>query len=296
MADAKRLERSLRRVLTLCRTVLPARVLATALALMVGAASFAVAPVATASTVVTVPSDTRSGPGLDGRLHRPAGKGRAPAVILMHGCGGWQAPVLAALEDYAKFLTDHGMVVLNLDSFGPRRNAGGTVCNSFESLAAARDYRTKDAFAALRYLRAQPFVDPDNVFLIGQSNGGSVALIAAQAATEKRYAKGAAGFRGLVALYPWCGATGSLRPHLSSPLLILGGARDDWVPPKDCTRMAPKGASVNVKVYPDAAHSFDLRIPVQRYLGKLVGFNEPAATQARGEILNFFKTHATRKF
>ena len=263
-----------------------------ALALLV----VALAPAAQAATSVTIPAVSRAGPAIVGHLHRPARQGRAPAVILMHGCGGWQPAVFAALEDYARFLTANGMVVLNLDSFGPRRNAGGSVCSSFDSLAAARDYRTRDAYAALDFLKAQPFVDPDNVFLIGQSNGGSVALIAAQSATVKRHARGGAGFRGLVALYPWCGATGSLRPDLSSPVLILGGGRDDWVPPRDCTRFAARGASVDVRVYPDAAQSFDLEIPLQRYQGKLVGFNKPAATQARAEILNFIKTHATRRF
>ena len=256
----------------------------------------ALAPSAFASSPVRISAGAHSDIALDGRLHRPAGTARAPAVILMHGCGGWQPPVLSALEDYSRFLSANGIVVLNLDSFGPRRNAGGRVCSSFRRLAAARDYRTKDAFAALRYLQAQPFVDPENVFLIGQSNGGSVALIAAQAATERRLAGNHAGFRGAVALYPWCGAAGSLQPTLASPLLILGGGRDDWVPPHDCKKFTSRGASVDVKVYPDAAHSFDLRIPVQRYLGKLVGYNEPAALKARREILNFIRKHSTRTF
>ncbi len=253
-------------------------------------------PVAHASTGVSIPVSARSGLSLVGHLHRPSSKSRAPAVILMHGCGGWQPPVLAALEDYARYLTANGVVVLNLDSFGPRRNEGGRVCSSFQQLAAARDYRTKDAYAALAYLQAQPFVDPNNVFLIGQSNGGSVALIAAKASTNRRYASGPAGFRGTVALYPWCGAAGSLRPNLSSPLLILAGGRDDWVPPKDCTRFSPRGASIDVKVYPNAAHSFDLQIPLQRYLGKRIGFDASAAKQARREILKFIKKHSTRRF
>lgn len=268
----------------------------TLLMLAISVTCVTIAPLSHAATSVTIPATARSGPALVGQLHRPAGKGRSPAVILMHGCGGWQAPVFQALEDYARFLTAQGMVVLNLDSFGPRRKAGGSVCSSYDSLALARDYRTKDAYAALSYLQTQPFVDPENVFLIGQSNGGSVALIAAQSVTAKRHLRGGVGFRGLVALYPWCGATGSLRPTLSSPVLILGGGRDDWVPPTDCTRFAPKGASMDVRVYPEAAHSFDLQIPLQRYQGKLVGFNKPAATKARADILTFIRNHTTRRF
>ncbi|MFY0690998.1 MAG: dienelactone hydrolase family protein [Paracoccaceae bacterium] len=267
-----------------------------ALALVLVASQTVWVPSARAASTVKIPVGPDADFALAGRLHRASGKKKAPAVVLMHGCGGWQPPVLDALEDYARFLSSKGIVVLNLDSFGPRGNAGGLVCSSFKRLAAARKYRTQDAFAALRYLQAQPFVDPQNVFLIGQSNGGSVALISAQASTERRFAKNRAGFRGIVALYPWCGATGSLRPTLSSPLLILGGGRDDWVPPRDCTRFSSKGESIDVKVYPNAVHSFDVRIPVQRYNGKLVGFNESAATQARREIMKFISTHSTHRF
>jgi dienelactone hydrolase len=221
---------------------------------------------------------------LAGRLHRPSAQAPSPAVILMHGCGGWQPAVLRGLKDHAAFLVRNGFVVLNLDSFGPRGNAGGTVCTSYRQLAQARKYRTRDAFDALAFLRRQTFVDPDNIFLIGQSNGGSVAMLAATEATQPA-------FRGAVALYPWCGATGSRRLQLAAPLLILGGARDDWVPPRDCQQLAANGAELRVKVYQDAAHSFDIPIPVQRYLGKRIGFNRSAAEDSRKEMVRFFRRH-----
>jgi dienelactone hydrolase len=228
---------------------------------------------------------------LTGRLHRPNSRSVAPAVVLMHGCGGWQPEVLASLENYARFLSSNGFVVLNLDSFGPRGNAGGVVCGSTRELARARDYRTRDAFTALAFLRAQNFVDSDNVFLVGQSNGGSVALISSLRQTVRRY--GGQGFRGVVALYPWCGATGSSRLDLHSPVLVLGGGRDDWVPPRDCTRFrGNNGHEVSVKVFPNAAHSYDLRIPVQRYLGNLVGYNPNATASTRVEMLSFFQRHS----
>lgn len=202
----------------------------------------------------------------------------------MHGCGGWQPAVLRGLEDYAAFFVSNGFVVLNLDSFGPRGKAGGTVCFSHGQLAQARKYRTRDAFDALDFLRRQTFVDPENIFLIGQSNGGSVAMLAATEANQPS-------FRGAVALYPWCGATGSHRLQLGAPLLILGGARDDWVPPRECRYLAANGAELRVKVYRDAAHSFDIPVPVQRYLGKRIGFNRSAAEDSRKEMVRFFCRH-----
>jgi dienelactone hydrolase len=226
---------------------------------------------------------------IGGRLHRPSKRGVAPAVILMHGCGGWQPEVLASLEDYGRFLSANGFVVLNLDSFSSRKRTGGRVCSSLNELERARNYRTQDAFAALDFLRRQTFVDGENIFLVGQSNGGSVALLASLKRTVTRH--GDSGFRGVVALYPWCGATGGRRLDLHSPLLVLGGGQDDWVPIHDCTRFVGQGQELSVRVFPNAAHSYDLRIPVQRYLGNLVGYNPQAASGTRTEMLAFFRRH-----
>ncbi|WP_162300790.1 dienelactone hydrolase family protein [Alkalilacustris brevis] len=226
---------------------------------------------------------------LNARLHRPNARGPAPAVVLMHGCGGWQPEVLASLEEYARFLSGNGFVVLNVDSFGTRNRAGGRVCGSLGELSRARDYRTHDAFAALRFLRHQTFVDADNIFLVGQSNGGSVALISALSRTASRF--GGEGFRGVVALYPWCGAAGGTRLDLHSPVLVLGGGQDNWVPPDQCRRFSGNGQEVAVKVYPNAAHSYDLRIPIQRYMGNLIGYNPQAASATRTEMLTFFRRH-----
>ena len=224
---------------------------------------------------------------LTARLHLPRTSQPAPAVVLMHGCGGWQPEVLAALEHYALFLVRSGYVVLNLDSFGSRNRVGGRVCGSLGELTRARSYRTYDAFTALDFLRRQPFIDSQNIFLVGQSNGGSVALISALTKTTDRF--GGNGFRGIVALYPWCGAAGGTRLDLHSPLLVLGGAMDDWVPPHKCQRFKARGQELTVMVYENAAHSYDLRIPMQRYLGNLVGYNPKAAADTRTQMLAFFQ-------
>ncbi|MBN2906198.1 MAG: dienelactone hydrolase family protein [Rhodobacteraceae bacterium] len=256
---------------------------------VMAASLFMAVPASAGVTPVSIRSSAESGLALRGQLYRPAGSRPAPAVILMHGCGGWQPSVLRGLDAYAKFLVGEGFVVLNLDSFGPRGNAGGTVCQSLNRLSAARRYRTNDAYDAMHFLKSQSYVDSDSIFLIGQSNGGSVAMIAATQKGQARHARNETGFRGVVALYPWCGATGSRRPSLSAPLLILGGALDDWVPAKDCQNFNAQGRNLRVKVFPNAAHSFDIPVPVHRYLGKLVGYNPSAAQSARSEIIRFFR-------
>lgn len=232
---------------------------------------------------------TASAVTLNAEVTRPEGAGPFPAVVLMHGCGGWQPAVRHALRQHAAFLNAHGYVVLSLDSFGPRGNSGGTVCSSFKRLREARSYRTYDAFDALRWLQGQNYVDPDRVFLVGQSNGGSVALNAAAKGATDKYNDGGPGFRGVVAYYPWCGTLGTTRFTLESPLLIFGGGRDDWVPPTECRDFRAKGAALDVTVYPTAAHSFDLLSPEHRYMGKLVGYNRAATEDSRARMLAFFE-------
>src|SRR5260370_31013330 len=79
---------------------------------------------------------------LEAELFKPSGKGPFPAVVLMHGCGGWQPAVIASLHMHAMDLLSRGYVVLNLDSFGPRDRTGGSVCSSLSELNNAVSYRT----------------------------------------------------------------------------------------------------------------------------------------------------------
>lgn len=231
---------------------------------------------------------------LKAELYKPDGADkRSPAVVLMHGCGGWQPAVRHGLQTHARYLRQRGFVVLNVDSFGPRQSTGGKVCASLQALYQARTYRTYDAFDALQYLRDQDFVDPDNIFLVGQSNGGSVAIRAAKATTPQKYNEDGTPFRGIVAYYPWCGEFGSSRVSLASPLLVLAGGKDDWVPARECQGIRANGAELQVKIYPEAAHSFDLDILTQRYQGKLVGGHPEAATDSRERMLTFFVDHLT---
>lgn len=230
---------------------------------------------------------------LRAELTKPDGTGPFPAVILMHGCGGWQPAVHYALRDHADFLARHGYVVLNLDSFGPRHYSGGALCASNARLQEALVYRAYDAFDAMRYLQLQPFVDGQDIFLMGQSNGGSVALEAAAAGAPDSHGGGNA-FRAVVAYYPWCGVY-SRTERLVSPLLILSGAKDDWVSARECENIHASGADFETRTYPQAAHSFDVDVLPQRYLGHLIGYDPNAAADSDARMLAFFAAHMAQK-
>ena len=222
-------------------------------------------------------------------VHKPLGAGPFPAVLLLHGCAGLTPAVLQGLRDHAAVLVDAGYLAAILDSFGRRGKAGGRVCQSLEELGYARHYRVQDVVRSRDILAAQPDVDARNFFLIGQSNGGSVALeVAAGAASPD----GAPGFRAVVAFYPWCGALDAV-PELLSPLLVLGAGQDDWVSPEGCRRRAEKarGAAMEVVIYEGARHSFDLPIERQVYEGHVVEGDEEATRDSRQRILEFFARH-----
>jgi len=225
-------------------------------------------------------------------LSKPEGDGPFPAVVLMHGCGGWQPAVRYTMNAYADFLVAKGFVVLNLDSFGPRNLGGGKVCEDVDRQVDALDYRTHDAQDALRYLQARAFVDPASVFLMGQSNGGSVAINVARGDGPHGNAGGNGGYRGVVAFYPWCGSFDRRPVRLAAPLLVLSGSEDDWTPARDCEGVRSTGARLQFVVYPQAAHSFDLEMLPTRYLGKLVGKNQRAADDSRQRMLAFFIEHS----
>ena len=253
------------------------------------ACQFSVAPLYAATpTDVSLAATTAQGDQavtLQAQLFKPQGSGPFPAVVLMHGCGGLSPAVRDALRAHAEFLLRNGYVALVLDSFGSRGYADGWVCETFERLMHARRYRTADALDALNYLRSLDFVDRENVFQIGQSNGASVSILLAQLEQPA--------FRAVAAFYPWCGAFKRLgsKAVMTSPLLVLGGALDDWTPPADCQSVESSGAEYRVVVYPDAVHSFDLEVARQVYQGHQVGYDQQATIDSRQQILTFFEAH-----
>jgi dienelactone hydrolase len=102
---------------------------------------------------------------LIGYLARPEGSGPFPAVVVLHGCGGFHEDMLA----WADRLRRWGHAALAVDSFGPRaieRN-----CSAFGDQLA-------DAFRALAYLKAKPYVRADHVAVLGFSMGGNSVLAA----------------------------------------------------------------------------------------------------------------------
>jgi pimeloyl-ACP methyl ester carboxylesterase len=124
---------------------------------------------------------------LAGTLSRPAqprASGvRLPAVVLVGGSGPMDRDGLAfgipVLGQIADAIADAGFIVLRYDKRGIGQSGGRP-----ESAGLA-DY-AEDARAAVRLLADRKDVDPKRIALIGHSEGGMVALIAAS--KDKRIA------------------------------------------------------------------------------------------------------------
>jgi len=121
-------------------------------------------------------SNTKAGIELSGTLTYPEGKGPFAAVILVSGSGPQDRD--ETILDHrpfwviADYLSRQGYVVLRYDDRGVFQSGG-----NFQT-ATSLDF-ADDALAAIEFLESKNFVDKTKTGIIGHSEGGLVAPIAA---------------------------------------------------------------------------------------------------------------------
>jgi dienelactone hydrolase len=263
--------------------------------LAIGLASLLGTRDASAGSLVQFPNISDQAPELVGYFARPdrglsallGGGGSAPsivqypAVVVLHGCSG----ISSHSAGVADRLGSWGYVALAVDSLGPRGVADRCTRSGYQEQAF-------DAYAALRYLAQQFFVDATRIAVLGHSMGGIATLyavdrdMAAQYFTER--------FRAAIAYYPAC-----ILPEVSltAPTLILTGESDDWTPAERCREMVTHARSdsapIALHVYPDTHHAFDVAAlqPGRRVFGHWVEYNEPASTDAAEKTRAFLAAH-----
>jgi dienelactone hydrolase len=230
------------------------------------------AGVAAAQQAVSFPSAGDNGAtpptALTGYLFRPAGNGPFPAIVFAHGCYGMFARgnagnFLSRDIFWATTMSQQGYVVLMVDSFGPRQHGEMCSTSGFDEQLYVK--RPRDAYGALAYLQAQPFVQPDRVGIMGWSQGGGVVLLSIRAASLGRPAglPPNRDFRAAVAFYPAsCNDKSHSQPWTSSiPLLVLMGTGDVWTAAGPCQEFLQgvkgRGSPVESVFYPGAYHDFD---------------------------------------
>lgn len=181
------------------------------------------------------------------RIHKPAGSGPFPAVVVLHGCDG----VGSHQETWAKRLVSWGYVAMVPDSFTPR--TGSNVC--LNMLIVPPAVRVADAIGAAEFLKRQVYVGAMNIGIIGFSHGGGAVMRLVQ---DEASAAGGA-IKGAVAYYPPCDV--ATDTDVALPTLILIGGKDTGTPAYRCRDLAAKlkrPQLVDLVVYPNAHHAFDV--------------------------------------
>lgn len=125
--------------------------------------------------------ESKDGTQLGGTLTVPKSQGPHPTIVLISGTGPQDRdsnifghrPFLVIADE----LTRAGIAVLRLDDRGVGASKG-------DNDTANEDEKTEDALAAMKWLSTQPGIDAKRIGLLGHSEGGVLAAMAASRATE----------------------------------------------------------------------------------------------------------------
>jgi dienelactone hydrolase len=248
-------------------------------------------------------------------LGRHPGDAPRPAVVLMHGCSGLrnaEGRISAIYRAWMRALFAKGYDVLTVDSAGSR--GFGQTCTAGPDRVTAHRDRPKDAYAALQYLQAQPWVRPDRIGLMGWSQGGAIALLSINDKSIGRPAGLKQDFAAAVAFYPGaCSERLQSKPFTQVepqqwttvvPLLVLFGEADTWTLFAPCEAFVSaakaRGNPVELKSYPSAVHGFDAPNQPRKELPAyrngdgpvpVVGTDPEARADAFPRVLEFLKLH-----
>ena len=134
-------------------------------------------------TISTVEYRSADGIPLEASLYLPKGVSTYPALVFVHG----SAPIRrGAYEVWIEPLVKHGFAVLLAD----KRGIGGSAGNfdrTDNTGAKNIGLLTADVVAGVRFLAARPEVNDDQIGLIGVSQAGWVAPLAAAADTTVKF-------------------------------------------------------------------------------------------------------------
>ena len=223
---------------------------------------------------------------LPGHIATPSSGGPWPGVVVIHEAFGLTDDVRGIADRFA----EHGYVTLAPDFFAWRRSKLACVRAAFRELKAREGRMFDDLEAARAWLGERPDCT-GRVGVVGFCMGGGFALLAAP-----RSGYGAAGVN-----------YGSVPEDAESvlagacPVVASYGGRDRGLRghgERLERALTVLGIEHDVKVYPDAGHSFlnHNRGAIAFVLGKVfgVGYHGPSAEDAWRRILAFLDAHLHR--
>ena len=186
------------------------------------------------------------------RLPNDVGDKMVPLVIGVAGSKGWGEHHLK----YLKMYQDMGIATFELKSFESRGETSTVGTQNTVTIPMM----ILDSYRALEELSKNLLIDTDKVAITGWSLGGGVTLYSAWKpiidAINSDYS-----FSAHLAFYPPCFSEPNTMEFSESPIHILIGELDQWVPADACVDLSKKMRNVdidaNVTVYEGAHHSFD---------------------------------------
>jgi hypothetical protein len=142
----------------------------------------------------------------DGLAKLPPGV-RLPTIIYAHGCTGLTSRASSLFSKLAQ----RGFVVIAPDSFA--RPGRVSLCGARSAQRAMIRLRVEEMRYAAHQVQNAPWADPDNLFLLGQSEGGWTVTSYGGDEFKARIASG----------------TGCRRIRGSTPLLVVNFGNDPWL-------------------------------------------------------------------
>ena len=187
-----------------------------------------------------------------------AKKDQYPVVIGVAGSLGWSEHHYGYMDRYREM----GIATFTLHSFKSR----GVVSTVGEQVSVTIPMVVHDAYMALGALSAKSDINIDKVAITGWSLGGGVSLFAAWKPIKDTISPDFQ-FAAHLPFYPPCIVEPSELEFTGSPIHILIGELDNWVPAEPCVEMMESlkldGYDAGITVYPDSHHSFDRNMEVK---------------------------------
>ena len=233
-------------------------------------------------------------------VSKPEGDGPFPTALLFPGCDGPKDNMIT----WSDRLVAEGWAAVVVDSHTPRdleEPASWRLVCAGQLMPGPE--RAGDVLVSLADAAELPFVDANQMALIGMSHGGwSITELLAigpparlpvnlDAMPQPLVGRGLNGVRAVVLVYPWCGLASRARhegwDHDASILFVLA-EQDIIAPAFECRLLAgtlgKQGRDVEVVSFPGVTHGFDQK---ERAVGSLLEYDAQATSKTLDRAMRF---------
>jgi len=187
---------------------------------------------------------------------------RKALVILSGNAGGLDK----RHGDYARFLMEHNINAVVLDSFAARGQSSGTPADLSTGRTKGLDglNMSIDAMVAAATFGAMPEWTNAKIGYMGESMSGASAINVVRpyiGQIVKQQTGKLRDFDAVAAIYPSCIEKNTIERFKKTPFLIIHGEKDDIALASECERqvtwMNARGGSAEITIIPDEYHDFD---------------------------------------